>query len=74
MACFLRDLRLKIFLVYKSSLRDSISTWMPRGKNATLDVINHGNRVFETRFISQNRVFETRDVSKIYTFKTVPTN
>ena len=45
---YMRDLRLKIFLVYKWSLRDSISRWTPRGKNATLD---YGNRVFETRFI-----------------------
>ena len=31
--CFLRG-------VYKSSLRDSIFRWSPRGKNATSDVIN----------------------------------
>ena len=36
---YMRDLRLKKFLVYKSSLRDSISRWTPRGKNATSDVI-----------------------------------
>ena len=33
---WLRDLRLKIFLVYKFGLRDSISRWTPHGKNANI--------------------------------------
>ena len=36
---YMRDLRLKIFLVYKSNLRDLISRCTPHGKNATSDVI-----------------------------------
>ena len=32
-------LRLKLFLAYKLSLRDSIFKWTPRGKNATSDMI-----------------------------------
>ena len=32
-------LRLKFFLAYKSSLRDLISRWTPRGKYAKSDVI-----------------------------------
>ena len=35
---------------------------------------DHGNWVFETRFIGLNRVFETREISNIYSLKTVLTN
>ena len=66
---WLRDLRLKIFLVYKSSLR-----WLPRGKNATSDVIRPWKSSLETRFIAQNWVSHTRDASKKYSFETMLTN
>ena len=45
-------LRLKIFLAYKSSLRDSISRWTPCGKALAQILSEHENQVFETRFIS----------------------
>ena len=47
---------------WKLSLWDSIlahHTWL-----------DHGNWVFETRFIGQNRVLQTRDASKSYSFRT----
>ena len=36
---YMRDLDLNFFLAYKSSLRDSISRWTPRGKYTKSDVI-----------------------------------
>ena len=39
------------FLVYKSSLRPSISKYDYSARS------DHGNRVFETQFLGQNRVF-----------------
>ena len=47
---------------------------MPRGKNATSDVIRPWKSSLETRFIAQNWVSHTRDASKKYSFETMLTN
>ena len=66
---------LKIFFGYKSSLRGSISRWLPRGKQMPHQMwLDHKNRVFKTRFIDQNRVSNTQDASKKYSFETLTTN
>ena len=63
------------FFGYKSSLRGSISRWLPRGKQMSHQMwLDHKNRVFKTRFIDQNRTSNTRDVSKKYNFETLTTN
>ena len=74
---WLRDLRLKIFLVYKSS-HLVFETRFP-GEHHVKKMphqtwSDHGNRVFKTWFIGQNRVFKTWNASKKYSLKTWPTN
>ena len=65
----------KKILGYKSSLRGSISRWLPRGKEMLYQMwLDHKNRVFKTRFIDQNRASKTRDARKKKSFGTLTTN